>query len=156
MASYVDQGGLVLTFKDYSNETCTFQIEGVAMTAANFEAQRTLQDALVDAIEGIILGSHYKQTIKALVIRDSVNLPVFVEAQRETKWRVSYEDTVTHLIYSCDIPMANRIKLAEHSDEADREDEDVLAFVNAFEAYARSPDGNAVVVRRITHTGRRS
>jgi hypothetical protein len=156
MAPYNDQGGFVLTFKDYSKETCTFQCEGVPLTAANFDAQRTLQDALVTAIEGISLGTHFKKVIKALVVRDSITLPASVEAQRETKWRVSYEDTTTHLMYSLDIPMADRTKLLTNSDEADFEEEDVAAFITAFEAYVKSPDNNSVTIRSITHTGRRA
>jgi hypothetical protein len=52
--------------------------------------------------------------------------------------------------------MADATKLATNSDDANMSDADITAFVSAFEAYALSPEGNAVNVLKITHVGRRN
>ena len=149
-------GKLKLTYLDFSEEVAWVGFEGATLTALNFDAQVDLQDALVTATEAIIMSSNFKKERVASIERGFRVAPMDKDAQRERKWRVSYEDTTTHMLYSLDLPCADLQYLKDNSDEADLENVTVAAFVTAFTAYVKSPDGNAVAVRKITHVGRRS
>ena len=149
-------GGFTLSFIDNSKETAAATFNGADLTAANFDAQIALQDALIAAAADIVMGNQWKLERMAEQERASMAPPVSKEAQREKKWSVLYEDTTTYKRYTVSLPCADLSKLAANSDDADLEEEDVAAFKTAFEAYQLSPDGNAVNILMITYTGRRS
>ena len=76
-------------------------------------------------------------------------------AQRETKWRVDYTDTVSGKPYWFTIGTADLSLLsATDRGKADPLNADVQAFVTAAEAYVLSPEGNAINVEQIVHVGR--
>ena len=53
-------GKLTITFSDYDSEKSTAQFNVAAITAANFTAQETLKNALIAAVNGIVLGVQQK------------------------------------------------------------------------------------------------
>jgi hypothetical protein len=146
---------MVLSYVDHSEEPCTSSFTGADLTAANFDAQIALQDALKTALFGIVLHQPYKDTRVAYQTLASKDPPADSDAQRERKWVISYEDTVTFERYTVEVPMADLTLLDGNTDQADLDNATVAAFVTAFEAYQLSPNGNAVEIKKITHVGRR-
>lgn len=75
--------------------------------------------------------------------------------QREQKYLVTYEDTVTLAKYSFELPCRDAtINPAQFTDEYDITVAPFLAFCSALEAYAVSPDGNAINVKSIRLMGK--
>lgn len=129
-----------MTFNDYSNEKSSFQVNGVALTAANFDAQATAATALSVAAGALSIGVLVKRTY-AQVALDDMDTPTNPYAQRELKWLVSYQNDTTGKIYSLEIPCANVTdNLVPNTDLADLASTQWAAFVTAFEAYAVAPD----------------
>lgn len=139
---------------DYDAETTVFRVNTTPISAANFDAQLALQVALGNAINGITLG-----TLQKIVYGNEITSPGVCNdplAQRENKWLIRYRDDVTGEPYRLELGTADLTKLdpnnrgfAQMGDGAE-----VDAFVTAFEAYALSPEGNAVTVTSIQFVGR--
>jgi hypothetical protein len=131
-----------MTIVDRSNEKATHTLTGVALTAANFDAQIGLVGTYRTALEGIVLGEMFAQSIN---IRTEYNptLPTSGFAQRELKLLVRYQSDVSGKIYTIEVPtpdLANLTYLGE-SDFIDLADAGIMAtWVSAFEGYAKAPD----------------
>lgn len=137
-----------LSYLDYSGEKSSFGFSVVERDDANFDAQVALSDALVTAANALTLG-----TLDSNVFSQGQynigTIPGDVNAQRENKWLVRYEDATTGKKYSVEIPTAElgNGHLQTNSDIANLADAEWVAFIAAFEAYAVAPDtGNAVNV----------
>jgi len=140
---------------DYDNEVGAWHVRSATLTAANFDAQATLRDALSAAVVDITVGTIVKQDYgnrEAVALGPDAN----EESQRELKWLVQYHDNTTLDRYSIEIPCADVLELdpndRAHADIGDAGHVD--AFVTAFEAYVLSKAGNAVTVDEITLVGR--
>jgi len=148
-------GFMTLSVADYDNEVGNIRVRVAAITAANHDAQVTLHDSLVTAIDGICNGLKIKRTYgneNVLAVGPDSN----TGTQRELKWLVSYHDSSTLRRYSLELPCADVGQL-DPNDRAHAEIGDagvVDAFITAFEAVAKSPVGNAVTVDEITLVGR--
>ena len=144
-----------LRFADYDNEKGTVSLNGVTLTAVNFDAQIALLVALQNGIDGITLGlaTGYDVGNRDLLFLGPASS---VLAQRESKWLVQYHDNVDLTRHTIEIPTADLAQLDPNNRErAFMGDAGVVdAFVTALEAYHRSPGGNVIVVDRITHVGR--
>lgn len=146
---------LVLSYVDYDEETSSVGVRGVDFTAANFDAQVALQDALVTAISGVTIANQYKTQRIAAAVETAKTLPTDPYAQRETKWLVRYTDNVnSNGDGSFEIPGADLSLLITNGKTMDVSAGAGAAFVTAFEAYARSKLGNAVTFVSATHVGR--
>jgi hypothetical protein len=141
------------SFVDYDGEVSTMQVHAADLTAANFDAQETLRDALETAVENLTLGNVFK-TEKGNATLYSKAQPESEHAQRETKWLVMYEDDTTYKQHNYEVPTADLEQLPADGKELDLTAGVGLAFVTAFEAYALSPAGNTCTVQRIIHVGR--
>lgn len=129
-----------MQFTDYSDEKSTVTVNGVALTAANFDAQATESAALAVAIGALSIGSLTQRTY-AQVVLDDPDIPTNPFAQRELKWLISYQGDTSGKKYSMEIPCANLTgTLVPGSDLADLTDTLWTNFITAFEAYARAPD----------------
>lgn len=129
-----------LQFTDYSDERSSVQINGVALTAANFDAQATASAALSVAVGALSIGELTKRTY-AQVALDDPSIPTNPFAQRELKWYVSYRGDTSGKKFSLEIPCANVTdNLVPNTDIADLTSTDWANFVTAFESYARSPE----------------
>jgi len=146
---------VTLRYLDYDNEASSFAVEGVDLTAANLVAQQALIDALVAATAGIIIGTLNEESILLSRTTISSTPPTEPFAQRETKWLVTYSDTVTDEIHQAEIPTAD---LAELTTNGGFLDTGVgtpgEAFVDAFEAFVRGHGTNPVSVISVRHVGR--
>lgn len=150
---------LTLTYRDYSEpeETGTAQFTGTTLTAANFDAQATLMNALRAATANITLGSLKKEARTAVETLSPGALPASAFAQRETKWLVRYRDDVTGEPFRLEIPCADLDLLdPAQKDKADLTGVEMAAFVVAFEAFQLSPNGNAVTLIEVRHVGRKT
>lgn len=145
---------LICSLLDNSGESAFAVFPGLTFTALNFDAQVALQDALIATLGGIVLGNPYKIVRVAEVVSLPRTAATLQAAQRQCKWRVTYEDLVLHVLNSVDLPLADLSLTVGNSDLADMANADIMAFVAAFEAYFRSTSGNPVQVRRIRAVGR--
>lgn len=159
-----------ITFEDYDAEKATMSVNIGPLTALNFTAKRDAVDDLEAALAGITLGQMRKTSINE-VFAGSVAAVTDQQAQRESKWLVTYRDETDFLdvantianvgygnLYSVEVPTAKLSLLANNSDSLILDDGGVVeAFVTAFEAVQNSPTGgNTVKVISIRHVGRSS
>jgi len=132
----------VSTFQitDYSNEKSTFQVSSVVLTAGNFAAQSTLAATLVGALEDLTIGEVTKQTLNQIVF-DAPAVPTDVYAQRELKWLVTAQGDTSGKLFSHEIACPDITgNIVPGSDLADLSSADWVAYIAAFEAFARTPD----------------
>lgn len=163
------QNQATFTVEDYDGERSTMQLNIGPLTATNFTAVRAGIDAVKVALPALIGGEVRKTTISeqfsesAAVITDQ-------DAQRETKWLVTYRDITQFLdvantinnvgfgnLYTVEIPTADLSLLSGNQDQLDLTAPTVAPFVTAFEAIQNSPTGgNETNIVSIKHVGRRS
>jgi len=136
-------GRTTLTFTDYSAENSTVTVQAATLTAANFDAQATLAGALSLAINALSIGHLSKRTIAQDPV-DDPDIPTDVYAQRELKWLVSYRGATSGKLFQIEIPCANlTANLVAGTDLADLSSTAWENFIEAFDAYAKSPDNPA-------------
>lgn len=134
------------TIRDYSNELSSFNVTSVTGNAGNLTAQLALQTALSSAVENLTIGhlDRYTYVIEGL---NSPITPSNVYAQRELKWLVSYMADTSGKVFQIEIACPElTANLSPGSDVADLTSADWVAFVSAFEDYARSPDNGTETV----------
>lgn len=161
------QGGFTLL--DYSGEKSSLAFYTGNITAVSLPGTLTQFGALRTAIEGITLGTVNKESLKVFDTKLSNTNPSDVNAQRERKWLVVYEDNTAFFdaplnaipnegfgkVFNVEIPTADFTgRMISGTDLADMANTEVAAFVSAFEALARSPYGGAVNVLRLVGVGR--
>lgn len=142
-----------LTFStmDQSGEMGTFSINTADLIAVNpVPASVT---AFIEALSSIQAGTLQKwQSVGGRKIHNDGFAP---DGNREDKMEVTYEDSVTLAIYQNEIPCRDNTEATiPGQDNYDLTAEPWSTFVTAFEALARSPDGNAVNVIAIRLIGR--
>jgi len=143
-------GRTTLTFTDNSNEDSTVTYHAPNLTAANFDAQGTLAGALSVATNALSLGHLSKRTIAQDPINDP-GIATDVYAQRELKWRVTYQGDTSGKTFQLEIPCALLTdNLVPNTDMADLTSTSWENWVEAFEAYARTPDDVAETVTVIS------
>ena len=146
-----------LTLLDYSAEKTNTRFRVEEITAGNFATQLTSLAALGSSIDNLTLGTLHKSATIQNEAVISNTLPTDVNAQRERKWLIRYQDTVTEKIYTAEIGTADLTdNLVPNSDMALLTSTDWAAFKTAFEAVVLSPDGNAVVLYQAFHVGRKN
>lgn len=149
------KGRLSVKMRDYGGEEGTFGVRATILDAANFDAQATLRNAFIDAVEDISLGLLGGYNYGNHVLTTLSN-PAAEEAQRELKWLVQYHDNSTLQSYWFEVPCADPAQL-DPNDRAHANIGDagvVDAFVAAAEAYILSPTGGSITIDEITLEGR--
>lgn len=142
-------GRLGRTYLDHDGDKSTVSFEGIDLTAANFDAQVTEQNALITALDAITLGTPV-QTVRTAVVTDVVAAPpVNPFAQVNIRWVIRYTNNTSGLTYNTTIPTADlSLSDAEYngapalSIEAGGAGE---ALKDAFEAYTLQ-EGDPVTV----------
>lgn len=148
-------GRLGFTMLDYSDERSAFSLATGDVTAGTLAGLLTEVGALRTAIEGITLGVVANERLTVFDTALSATPPASELAQVESAWLVQYSDDVSSKNYTLTIGTADIVgRLLAQSDEADLADTQIAAFIAAFETTARSPEGNAVTVQKITFVGR--
>lgn len=147
--SYLDYGG------NEDGESSTVSARVPVLTAANFDAQVALRDAVTAALSGVIVGATLKQSSIGNVVTTTSRGASNPQNQRETKWLVRYRDTVTGDKGRFEIPGADLSLLDPDAPGQMKMDEaEAVALVAAIEGYFLSPLGNAIEVTKIIHVGR--
>lgn len=144
-----------LTFQDYSKEKSTAKFNIGPITALTIAGFLTQFGDFKTAIQDLSLGTLIQDSWTGDVTSYSSAAPTDVNAQRERKWRVDYEDTVNLGKHQFEIPVALVTgQLVSNTDLANIETTEWVAFIAAFEALVKSPDGNAVNVLGARLVGR--
>jgi len=129
---------LVLTYRDNTSEKSAAVFQGADFTALNFDAQVTLQGALVTAVAGVCDGVLAQTTRIAAVVEGSAAIPA-VGVQREIKfmarWHAGSE------LHRSELPCADLSQLISGQERVDLTAGAGLAFKTAFEAYVKGDDG---------------
>lgn len=149
-------------FVDYSNETSGFTIYNGAITALTIADFLTKFGALKAATNDLTLGILKKEVWVGDETTFTTFPPVDPDAQRERKALVVYEGNSTKKLFTITIPTirtknaAGESLLMTGTDRFDLSDELVEAWVDAFEAIARTPDSDTetVTVKEIRLVGR--
>jgi hypothetical protein len=140
---------------DYSGEPSNVRFHVTPLTAGNFAAVNLDITDLGTALDGVSLNTLAMQRVISGEIFLSRAKPANVDAQREKKWLIRYEDTVTHKLYRNEIPGADLALLDTNSDMADLTLTAWTDFIAAFEAVVVSPDGNTVDFIDAQYVGKR-
>lgn len=147
----------ILTLKDFSDENTSVGVYSEALTAGNFAAQETEWTALRTAIQALTLGNTARHSI-AQQTEVTTLPPSDPFAQRELKWLVSYVGNVSGKTFQIEMGTADPANdhLSGNTDQADLAQADWVAFITAFEAFAKSPDDitEAVTVTAARLVGR--
>lgn len=136
-----------VALRDWSNELGRTKVHMGPITAGTIAGALTQMGALRTAIAGITSGVVASEQWVGDDTNLSNALPVSEEAQRETKWLVTYQGDTSLKKFNITIPTAEFTgRLIAGSDEADLSNTDIAAFVTAFEAIARTPDSDTETV----------
>lgn len=142
-----------LTFStlDQSGETGTHMLQTADLIAVNpVPAAVTAYLAALDGITNGLATRWASQGIKRLS-----NAEYAESGNREDKFLVTYSDNTTLAVYQLELPCRdNDIPLIAGTDRIDLDQLEAAAYKTAFEALARSPDGNAVTLLAIELVGR--
>jgi len=152
------------TFLDNDGEKSTVEVYNGAITAISLAGFFAAFGNLRNAMAAITKGTIYKESwVGDETVLDN-SYPDEASAQRELKWLVTYEGNTTHKLFQIAIPTADPDGLdgadvprkPAGSELANLNNEDIAAFVTAFEAIARTPDSDTetVTVVRIRLVGR--
>lgn len=142
--------GNSIQITDYSNEKSSFGVTSVTANAGNLAAQQALAATLVSTTEDLTIGEVTKQVMN-LVILDAPAIPTSPYAQRELKWLVSYQATTSGKVFQIEIAAPDITdNVVPNSDVADLASDDWVAWIAAFEAYAKSPDNGTEAVAVIS------
>ncbi len=150
-------GKLTLTYADFGGEKSTFQVPLLAFTAANFDANNTLVDSLVNSIDALTIGLEVRQARMHSDTGTGSGQSSAVLAQREAKWLVTFSDDVTGKNYQREIPcplLSAATLLQDIGGNANITDTLWTDFITDFEAVVLSPVGNAVTFVGARHVGR--
>jgi len=145
------------TLLDASNEKSTMSFHVGEITAVTIAGFLTQFGALRTAVEAISIGALVTDSWTGDRTKYSAAIPSDKDSQRERKFLVIYEDDSTLAPYRVEIPCADYALsglFAGSTDEVDLTQTEIAAFVTAFEALCKSPEGNAVTVLQIRGVGR--
>lgn len=142
---------LTVSFIDRSGESARTQLSVADLLAVDpVPASVTaLLNAIVAIADGVIVNWQSSGVWK------QGNTSAALIGQREERWLVVYEDTVTKAVYTNEIPCRKSSVVPPlETDRVDLTQGPWPAFVSAFEGVVTSPDGNPVNVLRVQLTGR--
>lgn len=158
MAPYVvPTAHVTVGFIDHSNEAsaCGFDVatfEG----ETDVDARITGIELVITAIRALTLCNPGNMGILAYSKNYNMGVPTAKWAQREHALQVGYHDTVTGSKYRMSIPGVDWDALAGDGDWVDYNNLLWTAFKVAFEAGAKSSQGNPIVIDYGRFVGRRS
>lgn len=145
-----------ISILDYDGENTRTTVTIDAITAGNLTTQLGLVSDLQSAIGGIILGNIATRQVVAEVVFVSRTPATDTGAQREQKWLVRSEDTVTHELLTNQIGTADDSLLSGHNEKITVFPVGVLgSFKDAWEAVVLSPRLNPVTLISLELVGRR-
>lgn len=151
----VQTGLVTVDLIDYASETQQHSFNSVLLNAGNFAAQDTLFQAYLTALGAITIANVYKDSHGNQDRNVPKNPASSQAAHREYQWGVVFKDLTTGQRFTFRIAapqLAPNLKPGE--DHADLTATDIAAYVSAFEALAKSPNGNAVQITDMVVVGK--
>lgn len=145
--------GLTITFTDWNNENASTSFRGQDVTSANYDAQITLADALIVAVDAVSIAANTGNSFRSRDIKTGAPKPTNNFAQRELKWLVSFVDNSTGATSNIEIPGAD-LSLLSSGNELDLGAGPGADLKSAIEAFHLSNAGNAVSVLSVRKVGR--
>lgn len=143
------------SFLDYSGSKGTATVHAVALSAANFAGQATLRAALLAAIEAVTDGVLFSETVVASLTKTGDPKPTDPEVWRSKRWLVSARDVNGNAVtFHLPTAMPSVDYLSAGTNLMDLTSTEGAALVNAIEAYAKSNDGEAILVETITYVNK--
>lgn len=141
---------LNVQFLDASGEKSSTTVHTADFTDPDYATEKA---AFVTAIRALS-DCTYKGETRSLTYIDTPDL--VGTGQREDKYLVTYVDAVTNAVYTVTVPgRRNDIDPIPGTDFYDYENiEFLMTFALTFEAFVRSPQGNAVQFQSIRVVGR--
>lgn len=146
-------GKATFTVIDYGLETSSASFPLADFTAANYDAQIALVDALYTAIDGVSLGNIGGRRVLAEDFDLSSAPAGSAYAQRENKWLVSMTGDTSGKLYQRTIPCAD-LSLLEVNGEDMAAGAQRTALVAAIEAAFNGDGDETVTVNTIRFVGR--
>jgi hypothetical protein len=146
-----------LTFTDNSKEDSSFSIHIGAITAASIAGFLTQFGAFRTATENIVMGTLKSDQWVGDRTKYANVPPTDPNAQRERVFLVDYEGVTSHSVYTVTIPTADYDLVGlflTDSDQIDLTQTEIAAWITAFEALARTQEGENVNVVAIYGEGR--
>ncbi len=151
----VNQGVVRMSQVDFDGQKRQFSFPTTVVSAANHDAQKTLHDALVAAIDDVTLGnSDFEEFVADRESIRPIILPASASAQVNIQWVVTYVDGTTGKVANVRIPCADitdTTLFAPSSNLWDPTDAKWVQFVTDFEAYVLSEEGNSVTVQQVAY-----
>lgn len=151
----INEGLVRYSMVDYDKQKRQVSFPTDVVTAANHDAQKTLHDAFIAALEAVTLGAldfeEYvgdRESIRPLVAAAAPTGQVNIE------WVVTYVDDVNSKVANVRIPCADLTDatlLMPNSNIWDPADAKWVTFIADFEAYVLSEDGNAVSIQQVVY-----
>lgn len=145
--------GFVVQYQDWNGEGSSSSFRGEDVTSANYNAEIAKVDALVVAIDAVVIAAIAGHTFKSRVVKTGAPLPSNNFAQRELKWLVDMTDTVTGATSNVELAGAD-LALLTAGEQLGLGAGPGLDLKTAIEAYHRSNAGNPVTVNTVSFVGR--
>lgn len=143
------------TYIDYSNEPSSMGYNIGPITALTIAGFLTQNDAFLDAVQALSLGALRQTSWTGDITKYSGVAPSDLNAQRERKWRVDFEDTVNFTPGHFEIPVALVTgQLLAGTDKANIASTEWVALIAAAEALLKSDDGNPINILGAKLVGR--
>lgn len=143
------------TLLDSSNEPTTTEVNIGPITALTIAAFLSQFGTYKTALQAITLGNLKADRWTGDATAYNATIPTDVNAQRERKFLVNYQDTTTFAPYRLEIGTADlEGRMIPGTDLVDLTNTEIAAWITAFEAMAQSPEGHAVNVLSIEAVGR--
>lgn len=146
-----------VTYQDFSQEETTFGFNVGPITALTIATFLTQFGALVTATDAIVLGTKRETSWTGDITKFDSDPPTDPNAQRERKFAVSFQGTTTFSKYTRTIGTANlglSGLFGANIDQVDLAQTQIAAWITAFEALCKTPEGEATEVVSITAVGR--
>jgi len=155
-----------ITMLDYNKKSSNFEVRTGPINAVTLAGVETQAGALAAEVDNVTLGTLKKEVLQAFDNLLSNVPPTDKHAQRSSRWLISYIDNTPFLDppvnsivnpayqnqYSHELPTADPASLnVPNSDIVDLTAAPWEAFVTAYEALQRSPNGGQPKVVRIQY-----
>ena len=154
MANDVNVELLSVSWIDYSKEKSSSTV-GLLQLADN-TAYTTARAAYLTALDAVTLGTR-TQYLESAVTRGSNLFPSNINAQREEKLKIRYQDNATLGVYQVTYPCLDKsaVEFVPNTDYINLTDGGAgAALKTAFEGIVASPLGNSVTILDAMYVGR--
>ncbi len=149
----INEGLFRYSMVDWDKQPRQFSFPTAVVTAANHDAQKTLHDALIAAIEDVTLGAlNFEEFVGDREAIVPLVAAASAAAQINIEWVITYVDDVNSAVANVRIPCADVTDdtlFMPNSPLWDPTDAKWVQLVTDFEAYVLSEAGNAVSIQQI-------